>query len=304
MQDTDAGSLYASAALPDRLKIRPYQREVRQTEMMRPVSIEEETSAKKQLNFPTREGATLLGLPWDKENDTVGASFPQEKADPSKREILSKVARIYDLSCLKATRDVFAVAIAATDEQDTLLEKSTYWKTMRIWGWITRFVHNVRSKKIGRLMGPLTTEETNKARIVWVKRVQTRARAEKHYREDRLQLNLQPNQDGVLECRARIQGHFPVYLPDSQRFTENLVTQVYLGTLHGGVSSTMAEVRQLFWVVRLRGLTKRIVRTCHGFRRFQAEAFSSPPQVVLPKDLKEGQTPFQVVGVDYAGVRL
>lgn len=53
-----------------------------------------------------------------------------------------------------------------------------------------RFVHNVRSKTIGRLKGPLTTEETNKAKIFWVKRVQMRATADKHYQEDRLQLNL------------------------------------------------------------------------------------------------------------------
>ena len=159
---------------------------------------------------------------------------------------------------VKAMRDVFAVAIATTDELDSLLEKSTYWKTMRICAWIMRFVHNVRSRKTGRLKGPLTTEETNKARIFWVKRVQPRATADKHYQEDRLQLNLQPNQDGVLECRGRIQGHFPVYLPDSQRFTEKLVTQFHLGTLHGGVVSTMAKVRELYWVPRLRRLTKRI----------------------------------------------
>ena len=60
-----------------------------------PVS-EEETYAKEQLNVPRREGATLLGLPQDKENDTVDVSFPQEKPDPSKRGILSKVVRIYD----------------------------------------------------------------------------------------------------------------------------------------------------------------------------------------------------------------
>ena len=149
---------------------------------------------------------------------------------------------------VKATREVFAVAIATTDELDILLEKFTYWKTMRICAWMMRFVHNVRSKTIGRLKGPLTTEETNKAKIFWVKRVQTRATADKHYQEDRLQLNLQPNQDGILECRGRIQGHFPVYLPDSQRFTEKLVTQVHLGTLHGGVVSTMAKVQELYWV--------------------------------------------------------
>ena len=202
---------------------------------------------------------------------------------------------------VKATREVFAVAIATTDELDTLLEKFIYWKTMRICAWIMRFVHNVRSKKIGSLKGPLTTEETNKARIFWAKRVQKRATADKHYQEDRLRLNLQPNQDGVLECRGRIQGHFPVYLPDSQRFTEKLITQVHLGTLHGGVVSTMAKVRELYWVPRLRRLTKRIVKSCHGCRRFQAQAFSSPPQGGLPKDRTEGQTPFRVVGVDYAG---
>ena len=58
---------------------------------------EEKTYAKKQLNIPRREGASLLGLPWDKENDTIAVSFPLEKAEPTKRGILSKVARIYDL---------------------------------------------------------------------------------------------------------------------------------------------------------------------------------------------------------------
>ena len=57
---------------------------------------EEETYAKEKLNNPRREGASLLGLPWDKENDTIAMSFPLEKAEPTKREILSKVARIYD----------------------------------------------------------------------------------------------------------------------------------------------------------------------------------------------------------------
>lgn len=90
---------------------------------------------------------------------------------------------------VKATREVFAVAIATTDELDILLQKFTYWKTMKICAWMMRFVHNVRSKTIGRLKGPLTTEETNKAKIFWVKRVQMRATADKHYQEDRLQLS-------------------------------------------------------------------------------------------------------------------
>ena len=34
--------------------------------------------------------------PWNKENDTIAASLPLEKAEPTKRGILSKVAKIYD----------------------------------------------------------------------------------------------------------------------------------------------------------------------------------------------------------------
>ena len=92
-----------------------------------------------------------------------------------------------------------------------------------------------------------------------------------------------------------------MYLPDSQRYKEKFVTQVHLTTLPGGVVSTMAKVREQYLVPHLRRLTKRVVKNCHGCRRFQVQAFSSPPQRNLPKDRTEGQTHFQVVGVDYAG---
>ena len=124
---------------------------------------------------------------------------------------------------------------------------------------------------------------------------------DKHYQEDQLQLNLQPNSEGVLECRGRIQGHYPVYPPDSQRYIEKFVTQALLATLHAGVVSTMAKVREQYWVPRLRRSTKRVVKNCYECRRFQVHVFSSPPQGNLPKDTTEGQTPFQVVGVDYVG---
>ena len=50
------------------------------------------------------------------------------------------------------------------------------------------------------MTGPLTTQELNLVKLFWKKRVQDRAREDERYQEDRLQLNLQPNSDGVLEC--------------------------------------------------------------------------------------------------------
>ena len=63
----------------------------------------------------------------------------------------------------------------------------------------------------------------------------------------------------------------------------------------------MAKVREYYWVPRLRGLTTKIVKSCHGCRRLRAQAYTSPPPGNLPKDRTEGQTPFQVIGVDFAG---
>lgn len=60
-----------------------------------PVS-EEETYAKEQLGTSKKEGASLLGLQWNKESDTISVIFPSEGTEPTKRGILSKVAKIYD----------------------------------------------------------------------------------------------------------------------------------------------------------------------------------------------------------------
>ena len=48
--------------------------------------------------------------------------------------------------------------------------------------------------------GPLTADETKKAELIWGKQVQVRATADGRYKDDLLQLNLQPNCDGVQEC--------------------------------------------------------------------------------------------------------
>ena len=63
----------------------------------------------------------------------------------------------------------------------------------------------------------------------------------------------------------------------------------------------MAKVRERHWVPRLRRLVKRIVKKCPGCKRFQAAALAVPPPGLVPRDRAEGSTPFQVVGVDYAG---
>ena len=121
------------------------------------------------------------------------------------------------------------------------------------------------------------------------------------FAEDKLQLNLQLNDKSIYECRGRVQGDYPIYIPDRDILAEKLVAHMHLETLHGGVSLTMTKIRQRYWIPRLRRLTKRVTRSCHGCKRFRVQAYPDPPTANLPTERTTGSTPFKVIGVDYAG---
>ena len=84
-------------------------------------------------------------------------------------------------------------------------------------------------------------------------------------------------------------------------FTKNVVEQAHIIVLHGGVPATMTEVRECYWVPRLRWLVKQIRINCHGCVKFQAQSYNRPPPGRLPPTRTQGTTPFQVLGVDFAG---
>ena len=50
---------------------------------------EEVTYAKEQFGTSRKEGASLLGLQWNKDCDTISDNFPSESTEPTKRGILS-----------------------------------------------------------------------------------------------------------------------------------------------------------------------------------------------------------------------
>ena len=105
-----------------------------------------------------------------------------------------------------------------------------------------RFVNNCKIPAVNRKTGPLDTTEIEQQRFWWTKRAQLDSQTSAHFEEDKLQLNLQPNDQGILECRGRIEGEYPIYLPESDPYTDKLVQQTHLMTLHGGVLLTMAKV--------------------------------------------------------------
>ena len=184
------------------------------------------------------------------------------------------------------------------DEFDRLIETYHLRKVLRIGAWIQRFLRNCRNRGATRETGPLKTSEIEAQRKWWTRRVQ---QSEQITEDEKIQLNLQPNDDGLLECRGRIEGDYPLFLPRNTTFTLQVVEQAHLITLHGGVATTMAKVRERYWVPKLRQLVKQVRSKCWGCKRFRVKAFEAPPPGPLPKTRTQGSTPFEIVGVDFAG---
>ena len=100
---------------------------------------------------------------------------------------------------------------------------------------------------------------------------------------------------------GRIQGQYPLYIPRRSILAEKIVHEAHKRTMHGGVISTMAAVRENYWITKLQELMKRVIRNCFGCKRFQVKPFATPPQGQLPIDRTTGSRPFQVIGTDFAG---
>ncbi|CAB4021652.1 Hypothetical predicted protein, partial [Paramuricea clavata] len=102
----------------------------------------------------------------------------------------------------KAIREVLAVTtVAEPDEFDSLLAKYDLKRTLRVCVWISRFVRSCRGAKRA---GPITTAEMDEQMKWWICRVQRRAKSSARYLDERLQLNLQENDEVILECRVKL----------------------------------------------------------------------------------------------------
>ena len=122
------------------------------------------------------------------------------------------------------------------------------------------------------------------------------------FQNDVKQLNLVKNQQGVYQCQGRIQGDYPPYIPRNFKLAEKNVQHFHKKTLHGRVIFTMTAVRDQFWILRLRQLTKGVIKKCYGCKRHHIKAYDTSPSGQLTKDRTTGMRAFQVIGLDFAGL--
>ena len=211
-------------------------------------------------------------------NNDLWKHGPTWLTDASKRPpeiILEPTPEAMDEA--KVKREILSIAVTEHDALDQVLNNHPLPRVLRIGAWVWRFIRNCQEQPRNRRSGPITTEEMQRQEQWWIKQTQKSAQQQATFQADKLQLNLQYNDQQVLECRGRIIGEYPIYLPDNHPFTAKLVLNAHLSTLHGRVGLTMAKAREKYWIPLLRRLVKKLRGSCHGCIRFRARGFKAIP---------------------------
>lgn len=66
-------------------------------------------------------------------------------------------------------KEVFVVAVEQEDGLHQVLQKQGFWQIICNISWVARFTHNCKSSKANHLSGLLTTGETDKQVMGWMR---------------------------------------------------------------------------------------------------------------------------------------
>ena len=203
------------------------------------------------------------------------------------------------------------------DKGDTLIEKfSKLQRLFRVTAFILRFASNARGCGT-RLVGPLSVQEHQRARTAIHQLCQRETFAEELESLQRgnvlkatsILIALNPFLDphGILRVGGRLhyapitpaQKH-PVIIGRRTHLAKLICEEAHQQTLHGGVNTVQAWIRQRYWIPRSRTLIKQVLHHCVRCLRLRG---TSGQQLMgsLPGVRLQPMKPFLRTGVDYAG---
>jgi hypothetical protein len=126
--------------------------------------------------------------------------------------------------------------------------------------------------------GPLTTDELDAAKVKWVQKVQTNLNPD-------LQMPgwevVQEDSSGLLKCKGQIPGYQPIYL-DGGEFTREIDYAYPPEDCHFGVANTMVEIRENWWIPRLRSKVKKVIDDCNVCKIYRVRPYSPTVTAELP----------------------
>ncbi len=190
---------------------------------------------------------------------------------------------------------------------------SSLTKLIRVTAWCQRFVKRTRGKT--HKASHLTSDELNESECMWQHYLQKKrypdvseAIAANKPHNIVKQLDVFVDERGMLRCGGRLQhanlseaARFPILLPPCEKVTDMFIERAHKRLMHSGVSQTLSEVRQQFWIPCGRATVRKVLKVCKVCQRAEGGSYKLPPMAPLPKARVSESTPFAKVGIDYLG---
>ena len=177
-------------------------------------------------------------------------------------------------------------------------------------------MNNLR-KRVGKLHGDmvkdnvLTFDEFDEALEIWIKEEHLLMKEQSNYTNLCASLRLFEDKYGLMQLRGRFANSSLVYeeqhsvifrSKDCSYFTRLIVLDAHEATMHHGIETTLARIRENYWIVKGRKTVKEIIRKCVICTRNQGQ----PVRLSSSPDLPEYRVDhmayaFLFTGLDFAG---
>lgn len=203
------------------------------------------------------------------------------------------------------------------DSFNIFTKYSSYIKLQRIFAFILRFINNCRSKQNKQFDKTLTNLELNHSIIklvqicqgeCFVNEIKSLKTTHEVQRCSKIaSLNPFIDKNGIIRVGGRLQNadipydhKHPMLLPPKHNFTYLIIRFYHELTLHSGPQTTLFTVRQKFWPINGKQITKQIVKKC--IKCFKTQPVTQIQQMgQLPSMRVNPAQVFKFCGVDYAG---
>lgn len=184
---------------------------------------------------------------------------------------------------------------------ERLLYFSQYNKIVRMIAWILRFYKNIRREK--NTSEYINNEEFLNAELRLIKLLQ-----EEYFKNSKLKnLCIIKDEKGIMRIKTRLEKSqesndyiYPILLPGNNEIIKRLVIQRHIILGHAGSRILMTDLRNTYWILNIRRLTKKVVSECVICKKFRNTHYVVP-EAPLPVDRIDGAAAFQITGIDLAG---
>ena len=125
---------------------------------------------------------------------------------------------------------------------------SNFYKLLRITDYVLRFIEKCR-KKLRQESPDITTKEINKARLLWVKQIQTLLVTDSKFEKTKSNLGIFVDEEGNCRCGRRLhkaslsfEWKHPAIIPKVHHIIELIIKNSHNKVYHNGVKETLTRV--------------------------------------------------------------